>query len=105
MSMASPFDAAWLFLKQWEDLPEDWGKEPQDPERSPWESVDWDEPDPEGMVRVPPHLPEHSGFSPRQPRHPALIDILRLERQQRIEAMKRRSAGGDMAGSGAGASA
>ena len=42
----NPFSKAWLFLKQWEDLPEDWGKEPQE-EDAPWEDTDWDEPDPE----------------------------------------------------------
>ena len=25
-SMASPFDLAWMVLKQWEDLPENWGQ-------------------------------------------------------------------------------
>ena len=45
--MSHPFDYAWALLKQWEDLPENWGDEPP-PEATPWEDLpeDWGEPSP-----------------------------------------------------------
>lgn len=43
--MPHPFDYAWALLKQWEDLPENWGDEPP-PEATPWEDLPegWGEP-------------------------------------------------------------
>ena len=68
--MVGAFEQAWIFLKQWEGLPTDWGNPqyPQD-EASPWESVDWEEP-PE--ARPPAPHPDQQPYKtpPFDPYHP-----------------------------------